>query len=171
MRKVMANSNPTMLHNSSGHRSLMHVLSCSLCRGKGGGGKLLLWGQLGDISWHRDALDVSAERLTSPDTELGHGRKFPVVRQGLKHAKVGFPLLAFSLEQTGINLCIPSKDYADGCTCATSSHPCDHSLAVPYAPHLGHGISPFLTPSLFPGAKFIFIVCPKTTLVSRQNAN
>lgn len=70
------------------------------------------WGQLGDILWHCDALDVSAERLTSPNAEVGHGRNSSVVRQGLKYAKVGFPLLVFSLEQTDINLCVP---YADGC--------------------------------------------------------
>lgn len=58
--------------------------------GKGGGRKLPPWGQLGDISWHGGALDVSAERLTSSDTELGHGRNFSVVRQGLKYAKVVF---------------------------------------------------------------------------------
>lgn len=118
------------------------------------------WGQLGDILWHCDALDVSAERLTSPNAEVGHGRNSSVVRQGLKYAKVGFPLLVFSLEQTDINLCVPTKDYADGCPWATSSHPCRHSLGVPYVPHLGHSIQLFLAPSLFPGVKFLPVVCP-----------
>lgn len=106
-------------------------LSSSLCIGKGGGRKLPPWRQLGDISWHRDALDVAAERLTSPDTQVGHGRNFSVVRQGLKYAKVVFPLLVFSLEQTGINLWVPTEDYADGCPRATSSHPCRHALGGP----------------------------------------
>lgn len=58
---------------------------------------------------------MSAEQLTSPDTEVGHGRNFSAVRWGLKYAKAGFPLLVFSPEQTGLNLWIPTEDYADRC--------------------------------------------------------
>lgn len=145
-------------------------LSSSLCRAKGEDRKLPPWGQLGDISRHRDALDVSAETLTSPDTELGHGRKFSVFRRGLRYTKVGFPLLACRLEQTGIKPRTPTKHYADGCTRATSFHPCDHSPAVPYVPHLGHSISPFLVPAFFPETKFL--ACPKkTTSMPMQTAN
>lgn len=60
-----------------------------------------------------------------------------MVRQGLKHAKAEILLLAFSLEPTSLNLCLPTKDHADGCPQATFSHLCLHSLGVPYVPRLG----------------------------------
>lgn len=108
------------------------------------------WGQSGDISWHCDALDVSAERLTSPNTEVGHGRDFSVVRQGLRPIKVGFPLLVFSLEQTGINLCVPTEDDAHGCPWATSSHLCPHSLECPLGTTSGSQLLTQLCFSLLP---------------------
>lgn len=132
--------------------------------GKGGGRKLPPWGQLGDISWHRDALDVSAERLTSPSTELGHGRNFSVVRQGLKYAKVGFfPLFGVEWHKStrshrGLSRWVPMGHLLPPMSPLTWCPSCTTSGPQPMA----------VSHSFFLGVEFLPVVCPEVTFVPRQ---